>query len=152
MYMKIRAILIGSLILSVFLVACDTDNLTADNSNKKVKDRWYTSAQLISGKQVFSNNCAACHGDKGQSLVDDWKETLADGSFPAPPLNGTAHTWHHSKKILLRTINKGGVSLGGTMPAFKDKLTDKQKDDVIAYVMSLWSDKVYKAWKNRNPS
>ena len=38
------------------------------------------------------------------------------------------------------------------MPPFKDKLTDKQKDDVLAYVMSLWPDNIYEVWKERNPS
>ena len=149
--MKLITLLFGSLLLSLFLVACDTNKQTANKSDEKVKDRWYTSTQLISGKQVFTNNCAACHGVKGQSLVEDWRQTLPDGSYPAPPLNGTAHTWHHGKVQLMRTINSGGIPLGGSMPAFKDKLTDKQKDDVLAYVMSLWPDKVYKAWKERNP-
>ena len=149
--MKIKFLLIGSLILSLFLVACDTNKQAANKSDEKIEGRWYTNGQLVSGKQVFTNNCAACHGDKGQSLVEDWRQTLPDGSYPAPPLNGTAHTWHHGKEQLMRTINSGGIPLGGSMPAFKDKLTDKQKDDVLAYVMSLWPDKVYKAWKERNP-
>ena len=150
--MKPIVILISVTIVSLFLVACDNDKQSADKNNKKVDNRWYTPAQLTSGKQVFSNNCAACHGDKGQSIVDDWKKPLADDSYPAPPLNGTAHAWHHSKEALLRTINNGGIPLGGTMPAFNDKLSEDEKDDVLAYVMSLWPDKVYKAWKKRNPS
>jgi hypothetical protein len=30
-------------------------------------------------------------------------------------------------KLLLNTINNGGAKLGGWVPAFKDKLTDKEK-------------------------
>ncbi len=148
-------------LMSLTIVSCDRDS-TSEAKKIIVKKeidivqnnskRWYTTAQLTSGKQVFSNNCASCHGDKGQSLVDDWRKTLADDSYPAPPLNGTAHAWHHSKEALLRTINNGGIPLGGTMPAFNDKLSKDEKDDVLAYVMSLWPDKVYKAWKKRNPS
>ena len=100
---------------------------------------------------MFKENCAECHGDQGQGLVKDWQKPQADGKFPAPPLNGTAHTWHHSKKLLLRTVNMGGIPLGGSMPAFKDKLTEKEKEAALAHVMSLWPDNIYDAWAKRNP-
>jgi len=149
--MKLSVVLIGALVISLFLASCDNDKKTANKSGERVEGRWYTTAQLIRGKQVFKNNCAVCHGDKGQSLVDDWKKPLADGSYPAPPLNGTAHSWHHSMEILLRTINKGGVLLGGTMPAFNDKLSENEKEAVLAHVMSFWSNGIYAEWKKRNP-
>ncbi len=149
--MKPIVILLSATVVSLFLASCDNDKQTANKSGKKVEGRWYTTAQLIRGKQVFKNNCAVCHGNKGQSLVDDWKKPLADGSYPAPPLNGTAHTWHHSMETLIRTINKGGVPLGGTMPAFNDKLSEEEKEAVLAHVMSFWSGEIYGAWKKRNP-
>jgi len=152
---------------SVLLSACgsaDSDEgktvkivETASHVEKNVKTseqskttRWYTTAQKITGKQVFKDNCASCHGDKGQGLVKEWKKADANGNFPAPPLNGTAHAWHHSKELLLRTVNNGGIPLGGTMPAFKDKLTDKEKEAVIAYITSLWPDETYAMWAQRN--
>ena len=150
--MKPIVILINTLALSLFLVSCDNNKQKTSNSGKKIEGRWYTNTQLIQGKKVFKNNCAVCHGDKGQSLVEDWKKELPDGQYPAPPLNGTAHTWHHGKEQLLRTINTGGIPIGGTMPAFKDKLTAKEKEAVMAYFMSLWPDRIYEAWKQRNPN
>ncbi len=99
----------------------------------------------------FTANCAVCHGDNGQGLVAEWKKSDAEGKFPAPPLNGSAHAWHHSKELLMRTVNEGGVALGGTMPAFKSKLTDKEKEAVLAHVMSLWPKEIYDVWQKRNP-
>jgi mono/diheme cytochrome c family protein len=32
------------------------------------------------------------------------------------------------------------------MPSWKGKLTDRQIDDVIVYIKSLWSDEVYRHW------
>ena len=93
-----------------------------------------------------------CHGDKGQGLVADWKKPDTAGKFPLPPLNGSAHTWHHSKELLMRTVNEGGIALGGTMPAFKDSLTDQEKEAVLAHVMSLWPKEIYNAWQKRNPA
>lgn len=137
--------------ITLSLVACSNDD-DDKKTSKKIEGRWYTTLQITDGEKVFKNNCAVCHGDKAQGLVKDWKETLPDGKYPAPPLNGTAHAWHHSKELLLRTINTGGIPLGGTMPAFKDKLTVKEKDAVMAYFMSLWPDRVYEVWEQRNPS
>ena len=132
----------------------ESTDKNADKSIDKREEipikRWYSTSLKIQGKQVFKENCASCHGDSGQGLVKDWKKSDANGKFPAPPLNGTAHAWHHSKELLLRTVNNGGIPLGGTMPAFKDKLTDKQKEAVLAYVMSLWPDKTYSQWAQRN--
>ena len=141
-------ILVALTSVALSLAACSSDD--DKKVGQKVEDRWYTSQQITEGKKVFSNNCAACHGSEGQGLTENWKKSLPDGSYPPPPLNGTAHTWHHSKEQLLRTINTGGVPLGGVMPAFKDKLTDKEKEAVMAYFMSLWTDRIYDAWKQRN--
>jgi mono/diheme cytochrome c family protein len=148
---KVR--IISTLLLTASLTACGGKEDSANTASaKKVEGRWYTSAQLIRGKKVFKENCAVCHGEKGQGLVVDWKKTDAAGKFPPPPLNGSAHTWHHSKDLLMRTVNEGGIALGGTMPSFKDKLTDQEKEAVLAHVMSLWPKEVYEIWQKRNPA
>lgn len=135
------------------MTACsDKENTVEGVSAKKVEGRWYTDTQLTQGHKVFKENCAVCHGDKGQGLVADWKKPDTAGKFPPPPLNGSAHTWHHSKELLMRTVNEGGIALGGTMPAFKDSLTDQEKEAVLAHVMSLWSKEIYNAWQKRNPA
>ncbi len=131
------------------VVVKQQSNAASPSTNTPVK-RWFTTAQKMRGKQVFKDNCAVCHGDQGQGLAVNWKQADPDGKYPAPPLNGTAHAWHHPKALLLNTVNNGGIALGGTMPAFKDKLSDKEKEAVIAYVTSLWPDKIYAMWAERN--
>ena len=146
-----RLSIIALLLSALALAACSDDSKAEGKAAKQVEGKWYNTAQLMRGKKVFKENCAECHGDQGQGLVKDWQKPQADGKFPAPPLNGTAHTWHHSKKLLLRTVNMGGIPLGGSMPAFKDKLTEKEKEAALAHVMSLWPDNIYDAWAKRNP-
>ncbi len=119
-----------------------------NNNDAKIEGRWYTQSQVNSGRVVFEKNCAACHGKNGQGTFN-WTRKLPDGSYPPPPLNGTAHTWHHSLKLLKRTINNGGVALGGKMPGFKDKLSENEKDAVIAFFQSQWDKKIYDAWLKR---
>jgi mono/diheme cytochrome c family protein len=134
--------LITGFITLTLLSACGKQD-----SSEPVKGRWYTGDQLKLGEQVFAANCAACHGKNAES-IPNWKQTLADGSYPAPPLNGSAHAWHHSISVLMRTINEGGAKLGGKMPSFKDTLSDAEKTAAIAYFQSYWDERVYGIWKD----
>jgi len=111
--------------------------------------RWYTEDQVTRGAGIFSQNCAECHGPNAEA-TQNWREPNADGKYPPPPLNGTAHTWHHPLDVLRRTIRTGGVPLGGLMPPFEDKLSAQDIDAAIAFFQSKWSDKVYSTWLARN--
>ena len=113
------------------------------------QSRWYDQATLHKGSTIFQNHCATCHKANAEGTLN-WKKTDNQGNLPPPPLNGTAHAWHHDKDVLTNTIREGGAKLGGTMPAFKDKLSDSDIDAAIAYFQSKWPDKLYQNWENRN--
>ena len=87
-----------------------------------------------------------CHGENAEGLVSDWRQRLDDGSLPPPPLNGTAHAWHHPNAVLLQVINNGGAAFGGKMPAFAEVLDESEKLAAIAYFQNFWSDKIYAQW------
>ena len=112
--------------------------------------RWYTEHQYSQGKVIFSEHCAACHGNSGQGLEEEWKKPNHYGTFPPPWLNGTAHTWHHPMETLVQTINNGGALYGGNMPAFREVLSEEEKIAVIAYIQKLWDQKTYDRWTNMN--
>jgi mono/diheme cytochrome c family protein len=136
------------ILLTALLQSCgevNTDAVTTIPAETG-RSRWYTSEQLISGAQVFANHCAICHGEQAQGLTANWRQRLADGSFPPPPLNGTAHAWHHPLSVLLQTIDAGGVALGGSMPAFGELLSDAEKRAAVAYFQQFWSDDIYQNW------
>ncbi len=101
------------------------------------------------GESVFNKNCVSCHGVKDQGLTTDWKVKDANGNYPPPPLNGTAHTWHHSPEQLLYTINKGGTEMGGQMPAFENRLTEEEKKALIDYMYSLWPKEIQVKYDDR---
>ena len=107
-------------------------------------ERWYDTSRVESGAKVYASNCAVCHGARGEATAD-WRRREPDGSFPPPPLNGTAHTWHHPFGILARQI-KFGAPGGGKMPIFQGKLTDEEIINVIAWFQSLWPDDIYAQW------
>lgn len=114
-----------------------------------VPERWYSSEQVTRGNELFQANCAVCHKTDA-SGTSDWKQTDAAGKLPPPPLNGTAHTWHHSLPVLRRVVKLGGVRLGGSMPGFGDKLSEEQIDAILAWVQSHWPDRIYAIWHERS--
>lgn len=144
------------------LAACDSDKNKPDVSiapaakeaktvaSNPVGTRGNSAEQVAEGQAVFENNCLVCHGQNGVGETEAWQVAREDGTFPAPPLNGTAHTWHHNAKVLLGTIDRGGIPLGGRMPPFKDVLSDDEKIAVLAYIKSLWPDEVYQIWLKNN--
>ncbi|MCP4433357.1 MAG: cytochrome c [Gammaproteobacteria bacterium] len=110
--------------------------------------RWFTIDQVNQGGALFKQNCAVCHGQNAEATAD-WKTTDANGNYPPPPLNGTAHAWHHGLDLLKTTVREGGQKLGGVMPPFADKLSDNEMDMVIAYFQSKWADDIYQKWAGR---
>lgn len=112
---------------------------------KQGTGRWYFPEQAERGKAVFAANCAVCHGNNAEA-TPYWKTPNDRGNYPPPPLNGSAHAWHHPLSILGRTIYFGGAPVGGQMPAFKDKLTESDIIDVIAHFQSYWSNDIYDRW------
>ena len=103
------------------------------------------SEKVQRGKIVYQTNCATCHGQNGESR-SDWRKQGADGKYPPPPLNGSAHTWHHSTDTLSKVIREGSPPGIGGMPAWGDKLTDGEIDDVIVWITSIWSAEIYDIW------
>ncbi len=120
----------------------DVDNASAPAANT----RWYSAAQLATGREVFAQNCAVCHGAEAQGAEGDWREKLDDGSFRPPPLDGSAHAWHHPQEVLLRVIDYGGAAMGGKMPEFIDVLEQEEKLAAIAFFQSFWTDEIYQQW------
>lgn len=108
--------------------------------------RWYTDEHVTRGAVVYADNCAVCHGARGEG-TGDWRRRTADGKFPPPPLNGTAHTWHHPIRVLGTQIKFGAPGGIGAMPGFAEKLTDQQIVDVIAWFQDLWPDEIYAQWR-----
>jgi mono/diheme cytochrome c family protein len=96
------------------------------------------------GEAVYRANCASCHGPNGEA-TSGWRTPGPDGRYPPPPLDGSAHAWHHSTETLEKMIREGSPGPGG-MPPWDGKLTNQQIDDVIVWIKSLWADDVYDIW------
>lgn len=152
----IRASILAPLFFS--LSGCDSSQQSQNTNTDTLKSfnqlslepkagtqRWYFTEQAERGRKVFAENCAVCHGKKAES-TPHWRTRDASNNYPPPPLNGSAHTWHHPLSVLGRTIYHGGALVGGQMPAFKDRLSEIEIVDVIAHIQSYWRDDIYDRW------
>lgn len=105
--------------------------------------RWYGEKEVILGKKIYMKFCASCHGKLAEGSTPDWQQQLADGSYPPPPLDDSAHAWHHSLKSLLNTVKHGGQP---KMPGFDWDLTEEEQLATIAYFQNFWTDVLYEQW------
>lgn len=141
------------LILTGLIIGCDEASPVKDavqqslfgSSQDAMVVRNLDADQIMRGEAVYNTNCINCHGKNGEATAE-WRKTGADGKYPPPPLNGTAHTWHHSTAVLKKTILEGTPPEYGSMPPWKDILTEQQVDDVIVWIKSLWPDEIYDVW------
>ena len=146
-----RCLFLWVLVLfSVLLAGCTSDDQSTGSSAdapkiETVGSRWYTADGVSRGAPIFARLCADCHGKKAQGTFT-WRQRGADGKFPPPPLNGTAHAWHHPIRALGSQIKFGAPGGSGTMPGFAQTLSDQDVIDVIAWFQDKWSDEIYANW------
>lgn len=104
-------------------------------------------AKLVAqGHKIYMKECASCHGKslKGQA---NWQQRQPDGLLPAPPHDETGHTWHHPDGLLFRLVKDGVGALVSpnyvsSMPAYKDRLSDRDIAASIAYIKSRWPKRI----------
>lgn len=115
-----------------------------DESGKN-SHRWYTQQQLELGQSLFLTHCAVCHGERAEATTE-WRKTDTNGDYPPPPLNGSAHAWHHPLSVLENSIAVGGIPNGGVMPRFAETLGKQEIRATIAFFQNFWSDDIYARW------
>ena len=102
-----------------------------------------TNARAVAeGEAVYLAHCASCHGTqlRGQP---NWQEALPDGGYPAPPHDGSGHTWRHSDRQLFEATKFGdrfSAAPGSVshMPAFENVLSNDEIWAALAFVKSRW--------------
>jgi cytochrome c oxidase cbb3-type subunit 3 len=80
------------------------------------------SAQDISGKELFANNCARCHGDDAKG-----------GKGPDLTAAKRQAKWADSEEPLIKRITNGGL----IMPKFGKKLKPEEIKAIADYVRTL---------------
>lgn len=152
-FLKIAVVLLP-LVLAVRFAGdsaqAQSSTMPAANGPVAVKpvERWYSFQHVSQGGKVFQENCAACHGNQGEG-APEWQQVGADGKYPAPPLNGAGHAWHHPLKMLFHVVKNGSPGGQGGMPAWGEKLSNDEMIAAIAWFQSKWPEQIYSAWIQR---
>lgn len=142
----VRILMLVSLFSVLVLSGCNSESsATTAAVPGSVPPRLNDPQQLARGKVLFQENCAVCHGADAQGAFN-WRTPGSDGKYLPPPLNGTGHAWHHPRAALQQTIRNGTIALGGSMPPWRDKLSEQDINDLISWFQSQWSEEVYQAW------
>src|SRR5438094_5359756 len=80
------------------------------------------------GKALFEKKCSVCHAtETSERRIGPSLKGIKDGKLP----DGIGKEATHDN--ILKQIDDGG----GGMPVFRDLLTKEQKEEIIAYVMTL---------------
>ncbi len=100
---------------------------------------------LARGAAIYAEACAACHGANLEGQPD-WRSPGPDGRLPAPPHDGTGHTWHHPDRILLDITLRGTAAVVGNgyqsnMPGFADSYSEDELRDVLEWIKTRWPDR-----------
>ncbi len=132
----------------VLLVACSKEENQVVTPDPGIAVRQFDSASIERGARLFETHCVICHGPQAQGHPD-W-QTPSDGVFAAaPPLNGTGNDWKRSRIELAATIRNGvrrKSDKADVMPAWKGRLSEKDIEDMLNWLQSLWPAEIYDAW------
>lgn len=144
--MKKKGVALSFWIIGMLLSACSEKPGSQEPAASEEAARWYSAEQVFQGEQLYRKHCLECHLPEAQG-TKDWRTPLSDGSYPPPPLDGSAHAWHHPLPALLHTITEGGRPFGGKMPPFGAELGNEEKLAVVAYFQQFWPDDIYRRWE-----
>jgi len=88
----------------------------------------FNQEQVAKGEKLFNEKCIKCHKQYAEG-EPYWQRKDKDGKFPPPPLDGTAHAWHHPMEVLHKYIKKGGKEYGGIMEGYEGGRSYRQPDN-----------------------
>jgi mono/diheme cytochrome c family protein len=122
--------------MSLALSACNAEDApsTVDYSTVEVPvERISSNEARERGRTLFSKKCALCHGERA-----DGRGARREG-LSGKPINFHNKEWRANTSPLsvFETLSEG--KRGTSMPAWPT-LSDEQKWDVVAYVLSVAED------------
>lgn len=107
----------------LFAFACSKpDTETVTGSTPALSPALATPDEFAAMRAVFKKNCSECHGEDGTGGTK-----TVDGKKLKVPTLRAGHALGHFDEDFIKQINKGGDG----MPAFKDKLTPEQINELV---------------------
>ncbi|MDP2827891.1 MAG: cytochrome c [Sulfuricellaceae bacterium] len=133
-----------ALLFTVTLSACGQPSGDAQNENP----RHYDPLRLAQGERTFHTHCSTCHGWNGEGQAG-WQKPGPNGALLPPPLDNNGRTARLNSKQIMAFIRQGSPDGRGAMPAWENKLSMREIDDLTLWITSLWSDRIYLEWQTK---
>jgi mono/diheme cytochrome c family protein len=114
--------------VSLFAAACSNPNTEVITHNGPVVSPSpvvATPDPYASTRATFKKSCSACHGENGTGGLK-----TVDGKKLKVPNLREGHALNHPDDDFIKQITKGGDG----MPAFKDKLTPEQMNELVRFI------------------
>lgn len=124
--MSFRLSLAITLFAVIFTAACtnkSTGTNTANSSPTATPDK---PDEFAAVRATYAKNCVLCHQKKGEG----GPVKLDDGTKLKVPSLREGHALRHPNSDFVKQITKGGDG----MPAFGEKLSPKEIDDLISFI------------------
>ncbi len=133
--MKLAKLAIIVVAIALFAIACGDSTSTNQTANtggtqptpaaSPKATATATPDELAEAKTTYMNACTACHQDKGEGGV----VKIENKRLKVPSLL-EGHGLTHTDAEFAKQIANGGDG----MPAFKDRLNEKQINDLVRYI------------------
>jgi len=125
--MNVRRSILISLSLMFLTAGCNRQPTPASNDPGVTRNMpAATPDEFVAARGLFAKNCQKCHGPTGAG----GPVKLEDGTKLKVPSLREGHALRHPDSDYVKQINKGGDG----MPAFKDKMTTQQIDELIRFI------------------
>jgi mono/diheme cytochrome c family protein len=114
--------------ISLFAIACkkpDTEIVTHNGPTPALSPAAATRDQFASARAIFKKSCEGCHREDGTGGLKE-----VDGKKLKVPNLREGHALNHPDDDFIKQITKGGDG----MPAFKDKLTPEQMNELVRFI------------------
>jgi mono/diheme cytochrome c family protein len=123
--MKAFSLTLSIVAISLFACACskpNTETVTHNGPVASPSQAASTPDEFAATRAIFKKNCSECHGEDGTGGTK-----TVDGKKLKVPNLRAGHALGQFDEDFIKQINKGGDG----MPAFKDKLTPEQINELV---------------------
>ena len=125
--MSLRSLIIVIAIVVPFATACsNTSTPRSTNTNSAPAASPEKPDEFATARATFEKNCVVCHQKSGEG----GPVKLEDGTRLKVPNLREGHALRHPNSDFVKQISKGGDG----MPAFKDKLTAQQINELVRFI------------------
>lgn len=124
--MSFRSSALLWLLVAVFTCACSNQPNTTNSDTKSTPTSAAPPDPFAETRGIFAKECQNCHGTDGKG----GRVKLEDGKTLRVPSLREGHALRHPDSDFRKQIMNGGDG----MPAFKDKFSPQQIDELIRFV------------------